>query len=224
MNIDETQSTKLETLRSDHALREENSRTKGRVSVQWQLSQFYENRASRWTFVRALHPRIECLEIAGNKRTAAQYLKVKVRTLLLWVRQGKVRAFALSGTKRRVWRFRRQDLDAALLESPVLPSIPLSVRSEREDFLKRAARVNQGSVVFNKRFGTWNFLWCENGHRRSKVIGTDKQFPTKASAWRAAEPLRKQLGPDRKDRRAVIACGAKSGGSNTGLSECHGER
>jgi len=26
---------------------------------------------------------------------AAQYLKVKVRTLLLWVRQGKVKAFAL---------------------------------------------------------------------------------------------------------------------------------
>lgn len=61
---------------------------------------------------------------------AAQYLKVKVRTLLLWVRQGKVKAFALSGTKRRVWRFRRQDLDAALLESPVLSSVPLSVRSE----------------------------------------------------------------------------------------------
>lgn len=62
---------------------------------------------------------------------AAQYLKVKVRTLLLWVRQGKLQAYALSGTKRHVWRFRKQDLDAALLESPVLPSIPLSVRSER---------------------------------------------------------------------------------------------
>ena len=62
---------------------------------------------------------------------AAAHLKVKVRTLLFWVRQGKVKAFALSGTKRRVWRFRRQDLDAALLESAVLPSIPLSVRSER---------------------------------------------------------------------------------------------
>lgn len=59
--------------------------------------------------------------------------------------------------------------------------------------MKRAARVNQGSVVFNKRFGTWNFLWCENGHRRSKLIGTAQQFPTKASAWRAAEPLRNQL-------------------------------
>jgi hypothetical protein len=59
--------------------------------------------------------------------------------------------------------------------------------------LKRAARVNQGSVVFNKRFGTWNFLWCENGRRRSKLIGTLKEFPTKATAWRAAEPLRKPL-------------------------------
>lgn len=47
--------------------------------------------------------------------------------------------------------------------------------------------------MFNKRFGTWNFLWCENGHRRSKVIGTLKEFPTKASAWHVAEPLRKPL-------------------------------
>jgi excisionase family DNA binding protein len=62
---------------------------------------------------------------------AAAYLKVKVRTLLLWVRQGKVNAFALSGTKRRVWRFRQADLDSVLLESAVLPSILLSVRSER---------------------------------------------------------------------------------------------
>lgn len=59
---------------------------------------------------------------------AAQYLKVKVRTLLLWVRQGKVKAFALSGTKRRVWRFRQADLDAVLLESAVLLSESPSVR------------------------------------------------------------------------------------------------
>jgi excisionase family DNA binding protein len=59
---------------------------------------------------------------------AATYLKVKPRTLLLWVRQGKMKAFALSGTERRVWRFRQIDLDAALLEFPVLPSIPPSVR------------------------------------------------------------------------------------------------
>jgi excisionase family DNA binding protein len=61
---------------------------------------------------------------------AAHYLKVKPRTLLLWVRQGKLQAFALSGTKRHVWRFRKQDLDAALLEFPVLPSQTPSVRPE----------------------------------------------------------------------------------------------
>ena len=59
---------------------------------------------------------------------AAGYLKIKVRTLLLWVRQGKVKAFALSGTKRRVWRFRKSDLDSAILESVVLPSSSPSVR------------------------------------------------------------------------------------------------
>ena len=59
---------------------------------------------------------------------AAQYLKVEVRTLLLWVRHSKVKGFALSGTKRRIWRFRRSDLDAALLESTVLPSQSPSVR------------------------------------------------------------------------------------------------
>jgi excisionase family DNA binding protein len=59
---------------------------------------------------------------------AAHHLKIKPRTLLLWVRQGKVKGFALSGTKRRVWRFRQADLDAALLESTVLPSTTPSVR------------------------------------------------------------------------------------------------
>lgn len=65
---------------------------------------------------------------------AAAYLKVKVRTLLLWVRQGKVKGFALSGTKRRVWRFRQADLDATLMESAVLRSQSPSVRpAERMD-------------------------------------------------------------------------------------------
>jgi excisionase family DNA binding protein len=62
---------------------------------------------------------------------AAAYLRVKPRTLLLWVRQQKVQAYALSGTKRRVWRFRRQDLDNALLAHPVLPSEPPTVLAER---------------------------------------------------------------------------------------------
>lgn len=52
--------------------------------------------------------------------------------------------------------------------------------------MKRAARHKTGSVVFDKRRKTWNFLWWEDGKRRSKQIGTLKQFPTKSAAWKAA--------------------------------------
>lgn len=51
-------------------------------------------------------------------------------------------------------------------------------------------RQRQGSVVLDKRSKTWNFFWWENGKRRSKKIGPVSQYPTKASAWRAAKPLR----------------------------------
>ena len=50
-------------------------------------------------------------------KEAAKYLKTNPRTLLLWVRQGKVKGYVLSGVARRTWRFRRADLDAALIES-----------------------------------------------------------------------------------------------------------
>ncbi len=61
---------------------------------------------------------------------AAQYLKVKTRTLLMWVRAGKVKAFALSGTQRHIWRFKQSDLDAAVLE-PVVYSPSLTVPKKR---------------------------------------------------------------------------------------------
>ena len=54
----------------------------------------------------------------------------------------------------------------------------------------KRARAQQGSVVLDKRIKTWNFFFWENGKRRSKKIGTVSQYPTKASAWRAAKPLR----------------------------------
>jgi excisionase family DNA binding protein len=62
---------------------------------------------------------------------AAEYLKVKKRSLLLWVRQGKVKAYALCGTKRRIWRFRKGDLDAALIPSAVVPSASPAVLNGR---------------------------------------------------------------------------------------------
>ena len=51
-------------------------------------------------------------------------------------------------------------------------------------------RQRSGSVVLDKRIKQWNFFWWENGKRRSKKIGTVSQYRTKASAWRAAKPLR----------------------------------
>jgi len=74
---------------------------------------------------------------------AARHLKVKPRTLLLWVRQGKVKAFALSGTRRRVWRFRRGDLNSTLREFTVLHSIPLSVRCSKERSIDEKSSVDR---------------------------------------------------------------------------------
>jgi len=63
---------------------------------------------------------------------AADYLRVKTRTLLMWVRGGKLQGYTLSGTKRRVWRFRQEDLDAAILAHPVLTSgAPTVLAKER---------------------------------------------------------------------------------------------
>ena len=51
---------------------------------------------------------------------AAGHLRIKPRTLLLWARQGKVKGYVLSGTKRVTWRFLRSDLDATLTAPAVL--------------------------------------------------------------------------------------------------------
>ena len=50
----------------------------------------------------------------------------------------------------------------------------------------KRARHQQGSVVLNKRSKTWHYLWCEDNHRRSKLIGTLRDYPTKAAAWHVA--------------------------------------
>jgi integrase len=55
--------------------------------------------------------------------------------------------------------------------------------------MKRAARHKTGTIVFDKRRGTWNFLQWVDGQRRSKVIGSKQEFPTKAAAWRVAQAL-----------------------------------
>lgn len=52
------------------------------------------------------------------------------------------------------------------------------------------ARQGSGSVVLDKRVKTWNLFWWQDGKRHSKKIGSLREYPTKASAWRAAKALR----------------------------------
>jgi hypothetical protein len=49
----------------------------------------------------------------------------------------------------------------------------------------RAQRHNVGSVRFDKRRGTWNYVFYDHGTRRSKLIGTKKDYPSKSAAWKA---------------------------------------
>src|SRR5713226_5228364 len=59
---------------------------------------------------------------------AARYLKIEPRTLLMWARQGKVRGYVLSGTRRQTWRFLHADLDAMLLG----PSVALNEKGRTQ--------------------------------------------------------------------------------------------
>ena len=56
----------------------------------------------------------------------------------------------------------------------------------------RVQRNAFGSVRFDKRRKTWNYLWYESGKRRSRLIGTKQQYPSKAAAWKAVESIPKR--------------------------------
>src|SRR5580698_4240480 len=47
-------------------------------------------------------------------------------------------------------------------------------------------RFKTGSVVFDRRRKTWNFLTWEDGKRKTRRIGTLAQYPSKSAARRAA--------------------------------------
>lgn len=51
--------------------------------------------------------------------------------------------------------------------------------------MRRTERHATGCVVFDNRRKHWQYFWYQEGKRRSKVIGTRSQYPTKGAAWRA---------------------------------------
>ena len=56
----------------------------------------------------------------------------------------------------------------------------------------RVQRHTSGSVRYDKRRKTWNYLWYDGPVRRSKRIGTKQEFPSKAAAWKEVESLELQ--------------------------------
>jgi integrase len=63
----------------------------------------------------------------------------------------------------------------------------------------RVQRHKNGSVRYDKRRKTWNYLWYDGPVRRSKRIGTKQELPTKAAAWNEVErleiqPTKSQIG------------------------------
>jgi len=73
----------------------------------------------------------------------------------------------------------------------------------------RVQRHTSGSVRYDKRRKTWNYLWYDGPTRRSKRIGTKQEFPTKAAAWKEVESLEIQAKPPDVERentvRSVVA-------------------
>lgn len=73
----------------------------------------------------------------------------------------------------------------------------------------RVQRHASGSVRYDKRRKTWNYLWYDGPTRRSKRIGTKQEFPTKAAAWKEVDHLEIQAKPQQADKgdtvRSVIA-------------------
>jgi len=73
----------------------------------------------------------------------------------------------------------------------------------------RVQRHASGSVRYDKRRKTWNYLWYDGPTRRSKRIGTKQEFPTKAAAWKEVESLEIQAKPPNGDKgdtvRSVVA-------------------
>jgi integrase len=58
----------------------------------------------------------------------------------------------------------------------------------------KRARVQNGSVIFNKRYGTWWFAWFDQYHkRRWRKLGHISGVPTRADALKKADALRQEL-------------------------------
>jgi hypothetical protein len=77
-------------------------------------------------------------------------------------------------------------LSATMADSPPLQR-PLSQGASKWDEAPGVHGSKDAVERFDKRRRTRNYLWYEAGKRRSKLIGTKQQYPTKAAAWKAVD-------------------------------------
>jgi hypothetical protein len=68
----------------------------------------------------------------------------------------------------------------------------------------RTQRHASGSVRYDRRRKTWNYLWYDGPTRRSKRIGTKQEFPTKAAAWKAVDRLEIQGKPQQGEKGDTV--------------------
>lgn len=60
--------------------------------------------------------------------------------------------------------------------------------------IARKSKHARGSISFFRERGTWVYYWYDaKGCRRSKTIGTKRQYPNKAAAWESVEASPPQL-------------------------------
>src|ERR1035441_1465317 len=69
----------------------------------------------------------------------------------------------------------------------------------------RTQRHTVGCVRYDKRRRTWNYLFYDQGKRRSKRIGSKQQYPTKPAAWKAVTPAESQPQPSRASTAPTVA-------------------
>lgn len=63
---------------------------------------------------------------------AAEYLRVKPRSVQLWTRQGKLKGHPVSGSKRHRWLYLKEELHSALLANSVVSCESPAVLEERK--------------------------------------------------------------------------------------------
>ena len=79
-------------------------------------------------------------------------------------------------------------------------------------------RYQNGTVCLDKRVNVWYFQWYQEGKRKTRIVGTLADYPTKAKARRAAKPFRDEINIDvrlpnllRRSLTSLSTCASRVG-------------